>query len=1164
LEHGVLVGSAVLLPLTEALDDPDTLQDFVAELGWELPASATAIGLDPAHVGAVVTAFEDVVALGDTVPDDATVAARYAVLLGALAVLAQDVYDLRTSIAAHLDAAFLNASQIAQQLPKRLFDYLLMEYVREANEPVYQALVVAGIFETTDVPRGPATFTSEHVQRTVHYDRARTLLTDPKDLFHDVYGWGDAAARLDLLIDRLYELGDSLGVPVALRYPLLEAELALNSPGTVVLDGEATQPELDLPLLATRVGGASAELGLSLFILHPETATGPPGLALGPYAAGELEESIAIDRFARWLLRLAATLDLKFGIAVVARPGQPLRIVVDPAGAASQESGSAVVELRRDSDPDEELPLVSVDGSGVSARGIYARAGVALLAGKPGLMFELGADQGRAGISLSGSDSFVARVLPSDIPDLNFDLGIAWSSLTGFSFKGAAALELAVAARAQLGPITLQTVYLALGLDAEGVGVVVAIAADARLGPVTATVDHVGVRFEARSKGSGGNLGPLDVRAQFEPPKGLGLAVDAVAVKGGGYIFFDNDKKQYAGVLELSLEDTVQLKVIGILDTILPGGQPGFSLLLIITAEFEPIQLGFGFTLNGVGGLAGINRTMLLDVLRAGLRNRTLDSILFPPDPVANAPKIISDLSAVFPPVEGRYAFGPQLKIGWGTPTLISAAVGIFIELPPPIRLAILAQIKAALPEEEAALIEIHMDAIGTYEQEKKRLAVDATLYDSQIVGYTLTGDMAMRLTWGDKPFFALSMGGFNPRYSIPSGVEFPALHRLELSMGSGRVRMNLATYFAVTSNTAQVGARLELRVGDGAGLHGWLGFDALFVFSPFSFVVDISAGVDLVIGGSVVMTIHLNFTLSGPTPWHAYGKASIDLFFFSISVPFDVRWGSDQGVALPDVDVRTPLIDALEDTRNWTATAPADRELAATLRGVTPPKIGTTDKEVILAHPFSRLTVRERLVPLDVRIDKFGNAAPARWDQFRIVSGQLNSATVTPDSVQDYFARAQFIEMSNDEKLSRPSFELLDAGAAFGSKDVKPGSSSPLEVHYEPFIIDDPLLPPRRGPLYRLGEHRLLAQVATGAAGRSKVWTTGTRKYVEADSKSAIDVLEPQYVIAGTDDLATRPDLLAAATSRLQAEQRLAEHLATTPVDTGRLQVVPAQEALT
>jgi len=421
-----------------------------------------------------------------------------------------------------------------------------------------------------------------------------------------------------------------------------------------------------------------------------------------------------------------------------------------------------------------------------------------------------------------------------------------------------------------------------------------------------------------------------------------------------------------------------------------------------------------------------------------------------------------------------------------------------------------------------------------------------------------------MRLTWGEQPFFALSIGGFNPRYSIPSGVEFPQLHRLELSIGASRVRMNLDAYFAVTSNTAQVGAQLELRVGDGAGLHGWLGFDALFVFDPFSFVVDISAGVDLVVGGSTVMTIHLNATLSGPTPWHANGNASIDCFFFSISVPFDVRWGSDEGVSLPAVDVRTPLIAALGDTRNWTAAAPADRELAATLRAVTPPKISGTDSQVILAHPFSRLAVRERLVPLDVRVDKFGNAAPAKWNQFRIVSGQLNSATVTPDNVQDYFARAQFIDMSNDEKLSRPSFELLDAGAAFGSNDVKPGASSPLEVRYETLIIDDPLLPSRRGPLYRLGENRFFSQLPIGAAGRSKVWTTGARKYVEPATISAVNIRQPSYVIAGTDDLAPRDDLLAAATSRLEAEQRLADHLAANPADRGTLQVVPAQEALT
>src|SRR5204863_5123965 len=136
----------------------------------------------------------------------------------------------------------------------------------------------------------------------------------------------------------------------------------------------------------------------------------------------------------------------------------------------------------------------------------------------------------------------------------------------------------------------------------------------------------------------------------------------------------------------------------------------------------------------------------------------------------------------------------------------------------------------------------------------------------------------------------------------------------------------------------AQFGARLDLRVCGGIGLHGWLGFDALFVFSPFSFVVDMSAGVDLIVGGEAVMTIHLGFTLSGPTPWHAWGEASISFFFFSISVPFDVRWGSDAAIELPPVDAQAPLLAALRDSRNWTAASPAERELAATLRGVTPP----------------------------------------------------------------------------------------------------------------------------------------------------------------------------------------------------------------------------------
>ena len=54
------------------------------------------------------------------------------------------------------------------------------------------------------------------------------------------------------------------------------------------------------------------------------------------------------------------------------------------------------------------------------------------------------------------------------------------------------------------------------------------------------------------------------------------------------------------------------------------------------------------------------------EALRSGLRNKTLDSILFPADPILNANKIISDSERVFPIEEGRFVVGPMAKLGWG------------------------------------------------------------------------------------------------------------------------------------------------------------------------------------------------------------------------------------------------------------------------------------------------------------------------------------------------------------------------------------------------------------------------------------------------------------------------------------------------------------------
>jgi hypothetical protein len=380
---------------------------------------------------------------------------------------------------------------------------------------------------------------------------------------------------------------------------------------------------------------------------------------------------------------------------------------------------------------------------------------------------------GKVVIDMSNADGFLATVLSGVHVEAGFDLGISWAPDTGIHITGGAQLEIDLPLHLTLGPITLPTLYLVAGASSSGLPIEISAALGLTLGPIQASVDRVGVKGLITFPDHGGNLGPANLAIDFKPPNGLGLAIDAGVVAGGGYISFNPDKGQYAGVFDLSLAEIVQVKIIGVLDTILPDGSHGFSFLLIITFDFPPIQLGFGFTLNGVGGLGGVNRTMNTDALHAGFRAHTLNSVLFPPDPIANAPQIISNIENFFPPAEGRYLFGPMLEIGWGTPTLITLAVGVILEVPDPVRLVLLGLIDAGLPTTEAALIELHIDVLGILDFGAKMLSIDGSLYDSRVLIFSLAGNLALRLSWGDNPNFLFRWED-STRISAPPGSMFP------------------------------------------------------------------------------------------------------------------------------------------------------------------------------------------------------------------------------------------------------------------------------------------------------------------------------------------------------------------------------------------------------
>ena len=336
----------------------------------------------------------------------------------------------------------------------------------------------------------------------------------------------------------------------------------------------------------------------------------------------------------------------------------------------------------------------------------------------------------------------------------------------------------------------------------EGLRLALAVTAGLKIGPLAATVERIGIQMllKATEEGVAGSFGALNIGQGFKPPSGAGMSIAAGPVTGGGYLFFDPDNEQYAGILQLSFQ-AIGLTAIGLLTTRLPdpsgpagSTKKGFSLLIIITIDLPPIQLGYGFTLNGVGGLLGINRTMVVDVLRDGVRNRTVEAILFPKDPIARASEIISTLRSVFPPAEGRFVFGPMIKLGWGPNAIISLEACVILELMAPIKLVILGRVQIALPDKKDGILNLRLDIVGVIDFDRGEVSVDASLIDSRIAVFVITGDMAVRIGWGASKIFAIAAGGFHPKFLAPPG--FPQLRRLAIALAdSDNPRIRLETY---------------------------------------------------------------------------------------------------------------------------------------------------------------------------------------------------------------------------------------------------------------------------------------------------------------------------------------------------------------------------------
>ena len=534
---------------------------------------------------------------------------------------------------------------------------------------------------------------------------------------------------------------------------------------------------------------------------------------------------------------------------------------------------------------------------------------------------------------------------------------------------------------------------------------------------------------------AGSAVDPVGQVLGLAPPAGLGVELDAGVVRGGGALAFaETPHWRLSGAFGVSV-GPVSASALGILER--PGGI--LSLLVLLSARFLPgLQLGFGFAISGVGGLVAINRRADSDMLRAKLASGAASAALFPDD-LDNAPAILDTLGALFVPEPGSFVAGPTLQLSWlklGGIDFMLLDVAVLIELPGPRRILVIGRAMADIAPDGLELLHLQLDIAGELDFARSVVNLRAGLVDSHALGvFRASGDAALILSWGEPAYQLLTCGGFYPGFNPAPAVVAP-LRRMALSMGgwsSPAFSAHFEAYLAATTNSFQLGGRLDVRIGVGMTAAGHISLDAIFQFQPFHFEADISGSLRVGVLGKTFAGVDVHGHLSGPGPLVLRARISIDLWLTDFSWSHTFRLGGsaqDQTGAIELV----PALAAELQSSNLHATEAADRSVAL---APAPERGGRA-----LLSPLGGLSFTQRSAPLGLRLERFG--ARRLSVPTTAVIEPLDPDVAAGRSRTDLFAPGTFLDLTPAELLNQPPYDRLECG--FELNFVAAQAATPVE----------------------------------------------------------------------------------------------------------------------
>jgi hypothetical protein len=1120
-----------LQSLLDGLSDVNRFKQLMFRLGWRVTSL-------PPEYSALFAATDTAISKFEALSDNPT-PSEIAELLQAV----KNAYDAIQGITTAPPG--VDAGAFLAEIGERLFELLLTDYLAAELPGLYHFFQITNVIQLERSPAVPGR--PSFVRVRFEWSQIGKIVSNPEDLPAIVYGWGTSDLKVQTIVDHLNQLFFALGLPVQAQGADSSLAAAYGG-GTDDLISKAAQSLL-LPFYFGTVAGQQIQAGFQIREL-PASAAGLPGLVLEPLIPPQFPLSFPLNDVLNLRVLAGTNAGSLFGILI--RPdGVSIRYPLSP-GTPPPQAG---IGVGIDFTPATAAILA---GDATSTRLELQGASVNLTANLEDGAFVLGITAQLTGLTLvlnvGDGDSFVQGIAGNSEKRIALSLGVDWSTKYGLSFKGSSGFEVDLQPHLTLGPVSIDDVSVRLSVPSPAppdVELDLGASLTASLGPIQFVVQGIGLKTALTF--SSGNAGPFGVGLGFLPPKGVGLSVNAEQVTGGGFLYFDSDRGQYGGALQLQLADFLSISAIGLISTKMPDGSRGYSMLIILTASFSPgLELGFGFTLLAIGGLLGLNRTVSIQPVLDGVRTGAIVPLMFPQNVVANAPRIISDLQTFFPAQEGVFLIGPMAKIGCGTPTLISLSLAVIIEIPPGDAI-ILGVLRAALPADSAAVLVLQVNFAGVLEFDKQRFYFFATLFDSHILTITLSGQMGVLFSYGDAKNFVLSVGGFHPQFTPPP-LPFPSPQRIALDLiNESYARIHAEGYFAVTTNTVQFGTKSDYFFGlSSCSVSGSASFDALIQFSPFHFIAEISTQFSVKVFGVGVYGVGIDVTLTGPGPYHVHGTASLSFFFFSIDIGIDFTWGDVLDTILAAIDVLPVLAAEAQNISNWKTALPPNLTQLVVVRA-----LGASQTGLVL-HPSGTLQISQRAVPLDLKLDKFGNQPIGDANQFSFaISGTVLAKA---GDLQEPFAPSQFRNFDDATKLSQPAYVPQQSGIELAAAAALASATAITRpVRYDLTIVDA-ASQSTRTKFFPHGKAMFSSFLAGNSAGRSKLSATFRGLAVPADG--AVAVASETFTVALQSTNQAWSAEASSFSSQAVAQDFIDRAVASNPALAGTLHVIPKFEA--